>query len=70
MSDIEEYDGFSFGHEPEKPFDLHQVYEKAGDTKQVKCAKCGETRLEVGHGSYYTVLRCPNCGHEACVHDG
>ena len=67
---MEEDEGFSFGHEPEKPFALYQCYEKLGDTKQVKCAKCGRTTLEVGCGSYLTVIRCPDCGHESCIHDG
>lgn len=70
MSQIEERKGFSFGNEPEKPFKLHQCYEKPGDTKQVKCSKCGAGKLEVGTGSYYTVIRCPTCGHESCIHDG
>lgn len=68
--DLEEYDGFSFGHEPEKPFELHQVYERKGDTKQVKCAKCGASELEVGCGDHFTVIRCPKCNHESCIHNG
>ena len=67
---IEVVEGFSFGHEPVKPFALHQTYEKPGATKQVRCAKCGRTTLEVGQGSYYTVVRCPDCGHESDIHDG
>ncbi len=67
---MEENEGFSFGNEPERPFALHQCYEKPGDTKQVKCARCGRTTLEVGQGSYYTVIRCPDCGHEYCIHNG
>ena len=65
-----EYEGFIFDNEPDKPFMLHQSYEKPGDTKQVKCAKCGRATLEVGQGRYYTVIRCPDCGHESCIHDG
>lgn len=63
-------DGFSFDNEPDKQFKLHQSYQEPGDTKQIKCAKCGQTRLEVGHGDYFTVVRCPDCGHECCVHNG
>lgn len=63
-------EGFSYDNEPEKPFILHQCYEKPGSTKQVKCTKCGRKELEVGVGSYFGVIRCPHCGHEACLYDG
>lgn len=68
--DFDEYRGFTFENEPETPFKLYQTYENPGDTKLVACAKCGATKLEVGHGSYFTVVRCPNCRHEACIHNG
>ena len=61
---------FSFDNDPLIPFNLNQVYEKPGDTKQVKCDICGASELEVGCGSYFTVLRCPKCRLEQCVHDG
>lgn len=63
-------DGFTFGHFTDKPFKLHQVYEKPGDTWLVGCGKCGRTTLEVGAGCRFTVIRCPDCGHESCIHDG
>ena len=65
-----EYDGFSFYNEPETPFKLHQCYEEPGSVKQVYCAKCGNKELEVGQGSYITVVRCAKCGHEADIHNG
>ena len=65
-----EYKGFLFNCKPETEFKEYQVYEHPGDTKSVKCAKCGRIELEVGQGSYFTVVRCPNCKHEACIHDG
>jgi len=68
MNDV--YEGFEYGIDPENEFHLHQVYEKPGSVKQVICAKCGQKELEVGCGSYYTVIRCPKCGHESCIHDG
>jgi len=68
--EIEIYEGFSFGNEPEKEFVLHESFGRPGDTKQVRCAKCDETKLEVGSGTHFTIVRCPNCGHEACIHDG
>ena len=67
---ITEDGGFSFGHEPDIKFRSYQCYEGEGSVKQVQCAKCGETKLEVGQGSYYTVVRCPVCLHEQCIHDG
>ena len=67
---IIEDNGFSWGHKPEKPFKLHQIYEPEGSVGQIKCAKCGRTELEVGTGSHFTVIRCPDCGHESCIHDG
>lgn len=56
--------------DPEKPFRLHQTYDKPGSTRQIRCRWCGSTRFEVGQGSYYTVVRCPECGTEECIHDG
>jgi len=68
--DFDEYNGFTYGNEPDIPFKLHASYEEPGSTKLVMCAKCGATKLEVGQGSYYTVVRCPNCHHESCIHMG
>jgi len=70
MSDIKEHNGFSFGHEPEKAFTLHQIYEEPGSVKQVRCANCGNGKLEVGRGDYFTVIRCSKCNHEYCIHEG
>lgn len=67
---MKDKEGFSFGNTPDKPFVLHQNFEEPSDTKQVKCSKCGRSTLEVGKGSYYTVIRCPDCGHESCIHEG
>jgi len=69
-AEINEWLGFSFGHDPDVAFELYQCYEKPGSTKQIKCAKCGRTTLEIGQGSYFTVIRCPNCKHEMCIHNG
>jgi len=65
-----ERDGFVLSIVPDVPFRLHQCYEPPDDTTLCGCAKCGTTRLEVGYGHYYTVIRCPDCGHEICIHDG
>ena len=63
-------DIFSFDNKPKIPFKLCQVYEEPKDTLQVKCNTCGETKLEVGVGSYFTIVRCSNCLHEECIHEG
>jgi len=68
--DGDEDSGFSFGNKPDTPFRLHQSYEKPGSVKQVRCAKCGRSELEVGQGCYFTVIRCPVCKHEACIANG
>lgn len=36
------------------------------------CLKCGTDRFLVGKSpdALLTVLKCPNCGWERCVHDG
>lgn len=67
---IEEYKDFLFDIESEIPFKLHQSYEQPGDTKLVVCSNCGTKELEVDSGSYFTVIRCPKCKCEACIHDG
>lgn len=64
--------------EPEQYFDLLIVEatepfgsDGSGDpVKQWMCGGCGGLQFEVGCGSYYTAIRCTNCGIEQCVHDG
>lgn len=38
--------------------------------KQFRCKICGSDKFEVGHGSYFTAIRCPICRYEICIHDG
>ena len=61
---------FKYDNEPEVPFKEHQCYQEPGDTKLVSCLKCGETKLEVGSGDWFGVLRCPTCKHEEVLFDG
>ena len=35
-----------------------------------KCKNCGCKHFYVGVGSYYTAVKCVNCGAESCIHNG
>lgn len=37
---------------------------------QYKCSRCGGDTFEVFGGNYRTIVRCPTCLYEQCVHDG
>lgn len=52
---------------PEKRFSEYKY--KHGDVFLTVC-KCGCSKLEVGQGDFYVVIRCPDCGMEACIADG
>ena len=51
-------------------FELHQCYEEPEDTEQYLCEKCGHDKFYIGLGHCYTVVKCANCEHEECVHEG
>lgn len=51
------------------PFKTGQVYTSNKAAKYI-CSKCGEDKFQVGCDSYYTVIRCPTCKWEECIHDG
>ena len=55
---------------PAIPFRLHQIYDKPGSVELVSCRKCGAGTLDVGQGSYFTVVRCRTCGVETKIHEG
>lgn len=55
---------------PDKHFKLHQCYEKPNSLRIPICKRCKKSDFDVGCGSYYTALRCRECGTECCVHDG
>jgi len=51
------------------PFRVGQVYERQPAVRQ-RCAGCGGERFELAQGDYFTAVRCPACGWEACIHEG
>lgn len=53
--------------EEDETFHIGQVYEDVAATT-LECAKCGSRQFNVGMGSYFTAIRCPNCGWELCIH--
>lgn len=50
-------------------FHIGQSYEKRAAIT-LSCAYCGSKEFMVGKAEYFTAIRCPNCGWEACIHDG
>ena len=34
------------------------------------CRNCGSDKFIVGHGGYFTAIKCDKCNYEICVHDG
>ncbi len=53
----------------DETFHIGQCYEGVAATT-LRCLKCGSKEFNVGQGSFFTVLRCPNCKWECCVHSG
>jgi len=58
---FEEFDG--------EPWHVGQSYEDE-PARPLRCTTCGGTQFAVAQGSYFTALRCPTCGWEACIHNG
>lgn len=53
-----------------KSFKKNQIYEEPGSLLTPICIKCMVSDFYIAHGSYYTVIKCKNCGTETCIHDG
>lgn len=51
------------------PFEVSKIDEDE-PAKSIACSKCGSNRFCVAVGSYFTAIKCPNCGWELCVHEG
>jgi hypothetical protein len=54
---------------PETLFHIGQCYEDS-PAETVACKLCNSTSFNVGTASYYTAIKCVNCGWECCVHNG
>ena len=50
-------------------FHIGQIYDEH-PAVAVACAFCGSQDFRVGIGSYFTAIKCPNCGWEYCIHNG
>lgn len=50
-------------------FQIGQVYDKEPASTLI-CKKCGTDKFNVGFGTYFTAIRCPNCKYQYCVHNG
>jgi hypothetical protein len=50
-------------------FSTGQVYDNY-KAKTTIYSKCESDKFFVGQGSYYTAIKCVNCGWEECIHDG
>lgn len=53
----------------DETFHVGQCYDKIAVTT-LECENCGSREFNVGQGSFFTVLRCPKCKWESCVHNG
>lgn len=67
--ELEEIYGFQGLEGTGEHFHIGQSYEKKPAEKQ-RCVTCKTDKLEIATGSYFTAVRCPNCGWENCIHDG
>lgn len=55
--------------EIEGDFDIGQCYEET-PAKTLVCKKCKSKKFIVGRGSYFTAIKCEECGYEICIHEG
>jgi len=53
----------------EKIFSIGQYFDKNPATA-IRCKTCKGLQFNVGKGSYFTAVKCVNCGWEVCIHDG
>ena len=51
------------------PFEVSKIDEE-DPAKSIACAECGSDQFSVAVGSYFTAIKCPNCGWELCIHQG
>lgn len=42
----------------------------SGKLDEISCASCGGKTFEAFGGSYWTGLKCSNCGTSSTIHDG
>jgi len=40
------------------------------EIRTLSCIECGRVELLVGKGVFRTVIKCPHCGWEDCIHGG
>lgn len=52
------------------PTDFPLTRSIRSEVEQLSCVTCGGTQFLVAKGSYYTAIKCPKCGWEACAHEG
>lgn len=50
-------------------FHIGQSYDDE-PAKTIICSVCGSDKFIVGHGSYFTAVKCPICGYEIGIHSG
>lgn len=50
-------------------FHIGQSYEEK-PAQAIKCILCGSNVFNVGHGEWYTAIRCVHCQWEFCIHEG
>lgn len=55
--------------ENRRKFAMRQTYVKEPAQSYV-CKRCGGDTFYVGSSECFTVIRCPTCQWEVCVHDG
>lgn len=42
----------------------------SGQLNEISCAGCGSETFEVFQGSWWTGLKCSNCGTSSTIHEG
>ena len=61
--------GYTYRTEQRNDFHIGQSYDDE-PCQTVICDKCNSDKFIVGEGSYFTAIKCINCGWEICIHDG
>ena len=50
-------------------FSIGQSYQDVAATTLI-CKFCQGSTFNIGQGSYFTAVKCVQCGQQSCVHDG
>lgn len=45
-------------------------YSNQEPIETIKCTLCGGNEFNVGKDTFFTAIKCVECGYEVCIHEG